>query len=45
MVTVSVGAAVFRGDEKELFRDADRSLYTAKSQGKDCVMVAEEPGS
>jgi diguanylate cyclase (GGDEF)-like protein len=44
-VTVSVGAAVFRGDEKALFRDADRSLYAAKSQGKDCVMVAEETGS
>jgi len=42
-VTVSVGAAVFRGDEKELFRDADRALYAAKSQGKDCVVVAEEP--
>jgi diguanylate cyclase (GGDEF)-like protein len=42
-VTVSVGAAVFRGDEKALFHDADRALYAAKSQGKDCVVVAEEP--
>jgi len=42
-VTVSVGAAVFRGDEKELFHDADRALYAAKSQGKDCVVVEEEP--
>lgn len=40
-VTVSVGAAAFHGDEKVLFRDADRALYDAKHAGKDCVVVAE----
>ncbi len=45
-VTVSVGAASFSGDEKVLFRDADRALYEAKRAGKDCVVIAraEEVG-
>jgi diguanylate cyclase (GGDEF)-like protein len=43
-VTVSIGVAAFRGDEKALFNDADRALYRAKASGKDCVVVAEGPG-
>jgi diguanylate cyclase (GGDEF)-like protein len=38
-VTVSAGVACFRGDERDLFRDADRALYRAKASGKDCVCV------
>jgi diguanylate cyclase (GGDEF)-like protein len=41
-ITVSIGVAPFRGDEKALFNDADRALYRAKDAGKDCVMVADE---
>jgi len=39
-VTASLGVAAFRGDQKAFFNDADRALYRAKSQGKDCVVVA-----
>jgi diguanylate cyclase (GGDEF)-like protein len=41
-VTVSIGVAVFRGDEKALFNDADRALYRAKASGKDCVVSADD---
>ena len=41
-LTVSIGVARFRGDEKAFFNDADRALYRAKDSGKDCVVVAEE---
>ncbi len=41
-ITVSIGVAAFDGDQKALFNDADRALYRAKDQGKDCV-VAEAP--
>jgi diguanylate cyclase (GGDEF)-like protein len=37
-VTVSVGVAVFQGDRKKFFDDADRALYRAKAAGKNCVM-------
>jgi diguanylate cyclase (GGDEF)-like protein len=37
-ITVSIGVAQFRGDEKAFFNDADRALYCAKDAGKDCVM-------
>jgi diguanylate cyclase (GGDEF)-like protein len=40
-VTVSIGVAAFRGDEKAFFNDADRALYRAKSAGKDCVIAAD----
>ncbi len=43
-VTASFGVAQYRGDEKALFTEADRALYRAKAQGKDCVVI-EEPGS
>ncbi len=41
-ITVSMGVATFRGDEKAFFNDADRALYRAKDAGKDCVMTADE---
>jgi diguanylate cyclase (GGDEF)-like protein len=43
-ITVSVGVAQFRGEEKALFNDADRALYRAKDSGKDCVVLAEDGG-
>lgn len=41
-ITVSVGVAPFRNDEKAFFNDADRALYRAKASGKDCVVVDGE---
>jgi len=41
-VTVSMGIAVYRGERKAFFRDADRALYRAKDLGKNCVIVDEE---
>lgn len=41
-VTVSMGIALYRGDRRAFFRDADRALYTAKDMGKNCVVVDEE---
>ncbi len=41
-VTVSVGVAQYQGDRPEFFNSADRALYRAKENGKDCVCV-EEP--
>jgi diguanylate cyclase len=40
-VTVSVGVAIYEGDRRKLFNDADRALYRAKGAGRDCVMIAE----
>jgi diguanylate cyclase (GGDEF)-like protein len=36
-VTVSVGVAQYKGDRKTFFQAADRALYRAKAQGKNCV--------
>lgn len=41
-ITVSIGVAEFSGDRKALFNDADRALYRAKAQGKDCVVAEEQ---
>ena len=41
-VTVSIGVAVYAGDPKLLFNDADRALYQAKDDGKDCVFLSGE---
>jgi diguanylate cyclase (GGDEF)-like protein len=40
-VTVSIGAAQFRGNRKKFFEAADIALYQAKAEGKDCVVVDE----
>jgi diguanylate cyclase (GGDEF)-like protein len=44
-VTVSVGIAGYEGDRSLLFHQADRALYEAKANGKDCVVVAPPLGS
>jgi GGDEF domain-containing protein len=41
-VTVSMGVAIYRGDRKRLFGEADQALYRAKSAGRDCVMLFED---
>lgn len=43
-VTVSVGVALYSGDRKVFFVDADRALYRAKDAGRDCVMIAGSDG-
>jgi PleD family two-component response regulator len=40
-MTISIGVAQYRGSRKQLFRRADRALYRAKHEGKDCVMTEE----
>lgn len=40
-ITVSVGVAVYEGDRRDLFNEADRALYRAKAAGRDCVVAAE----
>ena len=45
-VTISMGVALFpaHGTHPDmLLRVADRALYRAKEQGRDCVIVAEQP--
>jgi len=39
-ITVSLGVAVFDGDRREFFGEADRALYQAKAAGKNCVIIA-----
>ncbi|MDJ0847423.1 MAG: diguanylate cyclase [Myxococcota bacterium] len=41
-VTVSIGVAQFRGNRKEFFQAADRALYRAKDEGKNCVVTEED---
>jgi len=38
-VTVSVGVAVLSDETTDLFNAADRALYRAKAEGRDCVVV------
>ena len=38
-VTMSVGVSVYRADIKRFFDEADRALYQAKREGKDCVVL------
>lgn len=40
-VTVSIGVALYAGDVKRLFNEADQALYRAKADGKDCVVLFE----
>ena len=37
-ITVSIGVAEYRGDRKAFFQAADRALYRAKAEGKNCVV-------
>jgi diguanylate cyclase (GGDEF)-like protein len=39
-VTISVGVAVYEGDRRLFFQAADRALYQAKGEGKNCVVAA-----
>ncbi|MCZ6463380.1 MAG: diguanylate cyclase, partial [Proteobacteria bacterium] len=39
-LTISVGVAAYEGDRMKFFRDADRALYEAKAEGKNCVVAA-----
>jgi diguanylate cyclase (GGDEF)-like protein len=41
-VTVSIGAATFRGNRKRFFLEADQAQYRAKDAGKNCVVVADD---
>jgi diguanylate cyclase (GGDEF)-like protein len=38
-ITVSIGVAEYRGDRKAFFQAADRALYRAKAEGKNCVVA------
>jgi len=47
-LTVSIGVASFPADGKdrrELIRNADKALYTAKMGGKDCTIACGQEGS
>lgn len=39
-ITISVGVAVYSGNRREFFGEADRALYQAKAAGKNCVIIA-----
>jgi diguanylate cyclase (GGDEF)-like protein len=41
-VTVSIGVAQYRGNRKTFFQGADRALYRAKAEGKNCVVTEDE---
>ncbi|MEE9607213.1 MAG: diguanylate cyclase [Myxococcota bacterium] len=41
-ITVSIGAAQLAGNRRKFFQHADRALYWAKAQGKNCVVVYSE---
>jgi diguanylate cyclase (GGDEF)-like protein len=38
-ITVSIGVAEYCGDRKAFFQRADRALYRAKAEGKNCVVA------
>ena len=39
-VTISLGVALFNGNRREFFAEADKALYQAKDTGKNCVIIA-----
>lgn len=39
-VTISLGVALYKGNRREFFAEADRALYRAKGAGKNCVIIA-----
>lgn len=39
-ITISLGVAVYDGNRREFFSEADRALYQAKAAGKNCVIIA-----
>jgi diguanylate cyclase (GGDEF)-like protein len=39
-ITISLGVALFDGNRREFFSEADRALYQAKATGKNCVIIA-----
>ncbi|MCR9097950.1 MAG: diguanylate cyclase [bacterium] len=44
-ITISLGVALFNGDRREFFVEADKALYTAKENGKNCVIIAGNEGA
>jgi len=43
--TISMGVAQYEGNRKRFFSAADRALYRAKAQGKNCVAVDDQSQS
>jgi len=39
-ITISLGVALYAGNRREFFAEADRALYRAKAAGKNCVIIA-----
>lgn len=42
-VTISCGVAQYEGDRRRFFQSADRALYRAKGEGKNCVVAGVDP--
>jgi diguanylate cyclase (GGDEF)-like protein len=43
-ITISLGVALYHGNRREFFAEADRALYRAKAAGKNCVIIASRDG-
>jgi len=43
-ITISLGVATYEGERREFFGEADRALYQAKANGKNCVVAARSEG-
>ncbi|HKK53234.1 MAG TPA: GGDEF domain-containing protein, partial [Myxococcota bacterium] len=39
-ITISLGVALYESNRREFFAEADRALYQAKANGKNCVVIA-----
>jgi diguanylate cyclase (GGDEF)-like protein len=39
-ITISLGVALYAGNRRGFFGEADRALYQAKAAGKNCVIIA-----